>query len=100
VEGRADEVFHYGGVLIHPSVIRSVLVDTPDVLEYQVRQTSAGVDVLAVAETELGVTRLGRRLAAALAGAGLARPAVEVRTTPGLPRHPQTGKLTRFVPLC
>jgi hypothetical protein len=57
------------------------------------------VDVAAVAEKELDATGLGRRLAAALAGAGLARPAVTVRTTPGLSRHPQTGKLARFVPL-
>jgi phenylacetate-coenzyme A ligase PaaK-like adenylate-forming protein len=99
VEGRADEVFHYGRVVIHPNVVRSVLVETPDVLEYQVRQTPTGLEVAAVAEKELDVTRLGRRLAAALAGAGLARPAVNVRTTPGLPRHPETGKLARFVPL-
>jgi phenylacetate-coenzyme A ligase PaaK-like adenylate-forming protein len=99
VEGRADEVFRFGQVVIHPNVVRSVLVDSPDVLEYQVRQTPAGLDVAAVAEVGLDVTRLGRRLAVALAGAGLARPVVDVRTTTGLARHPETGKLARFVPL-
>jgi phenylacetate-CoA ligase len=99
VQGRSDDVFRYGDVLIHPNVVRSVLVDTPDVLEYQVRQTPAGLDVIAVADPGLDVDGLRRRLVVALAGAGLGRPQVAVRTEPGLARHPETGKLRRFVPL-
>jgi phenylacetate-coenzyme A ligase PaaK-like adenylate-forming protein len=99
VQGRADDVFRYGEVVIHPNVVRSVLVDTPDVLEYQVRQTATGVEVTAVADSALDVDGLRGRLAAALAGAGLRQPDVTVRTALGLARNPQTGKLSRFVPL-
>jgi phenylacetate-coenzyme A ligase PaaK-like adenylate-forming protein len=50
VEGRVDDVFHYPGeVVVHPHVFRSVLGRKRDVLEYQVRQTAAGADVLVVA---------------------------------------------------
>jgi hypothetical protein len=43
-------VFHYPGeVVVHPHVFRSVLGRERDVLEYQVRQTAAGADVLVVA---------------------------------------------------
>jgi phenylacetate-coenzyme A ligase PaaK-like adenylate-forming protein len=99
VEGRSDEVFHYSDVDVHPLVVRSVLVATPDVLEYQVRQTATGVDVTAVADHDLDVAGLRGRLAEALSHAGLTRPDVTVRAAPGVARHPQTGKLRRFVPL-
>src|SRR5580700_7725316 len=39
VEGRADEIFRYGAVTVDPLVIRTVMVRTPGVVEYQVRQT-------------------------------------------------------------
>ena len=42
VQGRSDDDFRYGAVTIHPLVIRSVMVRSPDVLEYQVRQTTTG----------------------------------------------------------
>ncbi|GEL19111.1 AMP-binding protein [Pseudonocardia asaccharolytica] len=99
VQGRSDEVFRYGAVTVHPLVMRSVLVQTPEVLEYQVRQTPGGIDVAAVADPGLDVAGLQRRLAAALAGSGLARPEVVVRPVPNLQRHPETGKLCRFIPL-
>ncbi len=99
VQGRSDDVFGYGGVLVHPLVIRSVLVRTSEIAEYQVRQTAAGIDVDAVAPATLDTAGLRRRLAAALAAAGLTKPEVRVRTVPLLGRHPETGKLRRFVPL-
>jgi phenylacetate-CoA ligase len=99
IQGRTDEVFHYGEVTLHPNVVRSVLVETPDVLEYQVRQTAGGIDVTAVADPALDLNGLRRRMAAALAGIGLPRPEVTVRTAPALARNPLTGKLPRFVPL-
>ncbi len=45
IDGRADEVFRYGGVAVHPHVIRSALATAGTVREYQVRQTEDGVDV-------------------------------------------------------
>lgn len=99
VQGRADEEFRYGAVAVHPLVVRSVLVRSAGVEEYQVRQTARGIDVAAVAPGGLDRTGMQERLRAALAAAGLARPEVTVATVAALPRHPETGKLRRFVPL-
>lgn len=99
VQGRSDDDFRYGEVTIHPLVIRSVLVGSVDVLEYQVRQTPTGVDVCVVAERTLDVDALGRRLGGALTAAGLPDPDVAVRPARNLDRDPLTGKLRRFVPL-
>jgi phenylacetate-CoA ligase len=97
VQGRSDEIFRYGDVPIHPNVLRSVLVDSPEVLEYQVRQTRRGIDVTAVAGTVLDAEGLRCRLESALGAAGLVGAEVVVRTAWALERHPETGKLPRFV---
>lgn len=99
VQGRADDVFRYGETTIHPLVIRSVLVHARDVLDHQVRQTPAGIDVTVVTDHRLDPAILRRHLAAALAGAGLTDPEVAVRVAPDLYRDPATGKLRRFEPL-
>jgi phenylacetate-coenzyme A ligase PaaK-like adenylate-forming protein len=99
VQGRSDDDFRYGEVTVHPLVIRTVLVRSPDVLEYQVHQTTTGIDVTAVAESPLDVEALRSRLAAALSRAGLADPHIAVRSSAHLDRDPATGKLRRFVPL-
>jgi phenylacetate-coenzyme A ligase PaaK-like adenylate-forming protein len=39
VEGRSDDILHYGATSIHPLTIRAVMVKTPEVMDYQVRQT-------------------------------------------------------------
>jgi phenylacetate-coenzyme A ligase PaaK-like adenylate-forming protein len=44
VSGRAEEVFRYGSVQVHPIVINTVMMKTPSITEYQVRQTSRGVE--------------------------------------------------------
>jgi phenylacetate-coenzyme A ligase PaaK-like adenylate-forming protein len=99
VDGRADEIFSYPGATLHPLVVRSVLVQSPDVLEYQVRQAARGIELIVVAEPGLDLGPLRARLGRALAGAGLPNPEVTVRATQRLDRHPQTGKLALFVPL-
>jgi phenylacetate-coenzyme A ligase PaaK-like adenylate-forming protein len=103
VRGRADETFRYGtgaGVVeLHPHVVRSVLVQDADVLEYQVRQTPTGIDVLVVGGPCLVTGALADRLTAALAAAGLVDARVRIHGLDRLPRHPVTGKLPRFVPL-
>jgi phenylacetate-coenzyme A ligase PaaK-like adenylate-forming protein len=42
VQGRADTIFRYGPVELHPHAIRSVLATASTVREYQIRQTLAG----------------------------------------------------------
>ncbi|GAA4682623.1 phenylacetate--CoA ligase family protein [Pseudonocardia yuanmonensis] len=102
VSGRSDESFRWEGVTVHPFVVRSVLVGVPQIAEYQVRQTGAGVAVTAVAAAGAGTVDtdgVAAEVAAALARAGLRRPDVTVRLAPALDRDPATGKLRRFVPL-
>jgi phenylacetate-coenzyme A ligase PaaK-like adenylate-forming protein len=78
VAGRSDEVLVYGGVTIHPLAIRSPLVKTPEVTEYQVRQTPHGVDVAVVGSAPVDE--------------------VAVRTVAAIERNPATGKTRRFIP--
>jgi phenylacetate-CoA ligase len=65
VEGRADDLLRYGEVVVHPLVMRSVLVDTPEVVEYQVTQTRRGAHVAVVAPGGVHEPALAARLAAA-----------------------------------
>ncbi len=97
VQGRSDEVLRWEDIEVHPLVIRAVLVRTPEVLDYQVRQTAGGVDLDVLADDRVDVGDLRDRVAAALAGAGLPGPVVAVRAVAELSRHPETGKLARFV---
>jgi phenylacetate-coenzyme A ligase PaaK-like adenylate-forming protein len=99
VEGRSDEIFRYPDVDVHPIVVRSVLVKTPSVLDYQVRQTARGIEVSVVGEASSDFATLQGQLVVALRTAGLAEPEVRVDIAPALRRHHQTGKLSRFVPL-
>jgi phenylacetate-CoA ligase len=97
VEGRADDLLRYGGLVVHPLVVRSVLVSTPEAVEYQVRQTARGIDMAVIAPDGLDERSLAGRLTAALQGAGLASPDVSVRRVAALDRHPRTGKAKRFI---
>ena len=97
VEGRADEVLRFGKIEIHPLVIRSVLVKTPEVSDYQVRQTVRGIEVCAQTDAALELDGLRRELISSLAAAGLRDPEVVVRAVPVLERHEDTGKLRRFI---
>jgi phenylacetate-CoA ligase len=100
VQGRNDEIFHYpNGTAIHPIVIRSVVVAAPQIVDYQVAQTSTGIHVTIVAATDFAVDGFTARLMRALTEAGLQRPHVTVRAVDRLDRHPVSGKFRRFVPL-
>ncbi|GIW39517.1 MAG: coenzyme F390 synthetase [Candidatus Binatia bacterium] len=100
VEGRADEVFRYGSVEIHPIVVRTVMVKTPAVSEYRVHQTPRGIDMEVVASESLDTETLAANLCASLRDAGLRDPLATVRCVEGIERNPLTGKVRRFVPLC
>ncbi len=46
VEGRLDDEFAYaGGVLVHPHLFRAALGRSPEIVEYQVRQTPDGAAI-------------------------------------------------------
>ena len=101
VQGRSDDELRWGAVVIHPLVVRTVMAKTATVSEYQVHQTSGGIDIACVATTGFDPEQLRAALAARLQHAGLDRPEVTVRTATAeqLVRHPLTGKTRRFVPL-
>jgi phenylacetate-coenzyme A ligase PaaK-like adenylate-forming protein len=97
--GRADEVFHYQAGDLHPHVIRSVMLRSPEVADYQVRQTRTGIEADIIAAGSASPEALRRRLAEALAHGGLGQPDVTVRIAGDLPRCAGSGKLRRFIPL-
>jgi phenylacetate-CoA ligase len=100
VQGRSDEIFQYpDGTAVHPIVIRSVVVGTAEIIDYQVVQTTDGVDVFAVAASDFAVDEFTVRLARSLAEAGLKDPNVITRMVDRLDRQPVSGKFRRFVPL-
>ena len=100
IEGRADDVFRYGTIVVHPLAFRSPLGRHSDVVEYQVRQTAHGADVSLIANdgVDIATTELADALTAALRAAGLEDPQVSVAIVAELERHPVTGKLRRFIP--
>ncbi len=99
VEGRLDDLFTYpGGQVVHPHVFAAQLRRDRGIVEYQVRQTPAGAEVLVVG-APADPPALGRAVVAAeLARLGLPDPAVEVRVVDRLERQ-ATGKVRRFRPL-
>ena len=99
VQGRLDDLFVYGRVEVHPHVLRSVLgAVPPEVLEYQVRQSVAGVDVAIRSTGPVDTVGL-EALAEALRGVGLPDGSAVVTVVESIERHRGTGKLRRFVPL-
>jgi len=99
VYGRTHDMLRYRGVDVHPFVLESVLVKSPDILDYQIRQTPHGIEVDAIAAGAADAPALSRRLAEALTDAGVSRPDVRIRIVNELLRHSETGKLRRLVPL-
>jgi phenylacetate-CoA ligase len=97
VQSRLDDLFTYpGGQVVHPLVFGSPLRRDRGVVEYQVRQTPAGAEVLVVGAPADPVA-LGRAIASELARLGLPDPAVEVSVVDHLERQ-ATGKVRRFLP--
>ena len=100
IQGRMDDAFRYsGGVFVHPHLFRSVLTQLVDVAEYQVVQTAGGAEVAIVAGEAVDPRAAAKRLEDELEAAGLTGAVVRVSRVDRLERHPQSGKLKRFVPL-
>jgi phenylacetate-coenzyme A ligase PaaK-like adenylate-forming protein len=95
--GRRDDDFRYGPQTVPASVFRHVLGTSPQISEYQVRQTSAGADVLLVGSADVAAVRAS--LTESLLRYGLAGPEVRVSAVASIERHAATRKLKRFVAL-
>jgi phenylacetate-CoA ligase len=99
VDGRADDLFRYTGVNVHPCVIGGILARAPAVREFQVRQTDRGADITAVVDGAADLAALAADIEASLCQAGLTAPLVTIRPVTGPDRDPLTGKARRFIPL-
>jgi phenylacetate-CoA ligase len=100
VKGRSDAWFVYSGnIRIHPMSFRGVLGQDRHISEYQVQQTPDGARVLAIVHGSFSPAPLEKALVETLAEAGLQGAKVTVDPVAELPRHPETNKLKRFVPL-
>jgi len=98
--GRTDDWFRWpGGAELHPHVVRSVLAQAASVIEYQVHQTPQGFDLAVVGGDDIDTAALTGRLTAELDTIGLPAAAVQVQRVASLPRHADSAKLRRFVPL-
>ncbi len=97
IAGRRDDDFDYDGCTVPAGAFRHVLGTDRRISEYQVRQTSAGAEVLIVGSPDLG--GVTRSLVDALCRHGLANPEVRLTTVARIERHTATGKLQRFVAL-
>jgi phenylacetate-CoA ligase len=98
VDGRADSVFRYGDVVVHPITFYSVLEGPEAITEFQVRQTQRGVVIDLVADGHVGQAALEDTIRHDLARCGLTAPEVSVRAVTSIERHPETGKVLRFRP--
>jgi len=99
IEGRLDDVFIYeNNIVVHPHVFRSTLGHDSETVEYQVRQTTRGAQIAVVGTLSTNTTDLAQALASDLRRLGVADPQVTVTRTDVLERHPDTGKLRRFIP--
>ena len=98
VDGRADSVFRYGDVGVHPITFYSVLESPEAITEFQVRQTQRGVVIDVVADGHLDQAALEDAIRHDLARCGLPAPEVAVRAVTFIERHPETGKVLRFLP--
>jgi phenylacetate-coenzyme A ligase PaaK-like adenylate-forming protein len=99
VEGRSDDLFRYAEASVHPFVLGAVLLGTPAIREFQVRQTERGADVAAVIDGDLDQAAVTAALEQSLRQAGLPGPQVRIRRVETLDRDAMTGKARRFMPL-
>jgi phenylacetate-coenzyme A ligase PaaK-like adenylate-forming protein len=100
VSGRNDPPLRWGTVEVHPLAIRHVLVHHAEISEYQVHQTSTGIDVAVVNHRgdTIPTDQVTISLRAALLAAGLADATVTVTQVGQIERDPTTGKPRRFIP--
>jgi len=99
-----------GRVQVHPQFFYDILGTFEEINEYQVRQTEAGADI-AVVLSSYGrargdadaraalLARVRDGVVASLRTAGLRAPEITAGVAEALQRHPETGKVTRFLPL-
>ena len=98
VQGRTSEIFRFaGGAEVHPVLFSTAIGANRGVADYQVRQRGEVLEVDIVPAGELDAASIGAAVERELAQAG-ASAKVCLRLVDAIPRHPVTGKATRFIP--
>jgi phenylacetate-coenzyme A ligase PaaK-like adenylate-forming protein len=97
IGGRRDDDFRYGSNAVPAITFRHVLGTDPRISEYQVTQTAAGADILAVGQPDIAA--LTAAVVAALRGCGLPDPQIQIQLVDRIPRQQASGKLKRFIAL-
>jgi phenylacetate-CoA ligase len=97
IGGRRDDDFRYGTTMVPASAFRHVLGTDPRVSEYQVVQTTEGAEILAVGTPN--VDALTSSVIDALRRYGLSDPNIRIQCVDSIPRHQDSAKLRRFIPL-
>lgn len=98
-QGRNDDWFTYDDIVVHPHVFRNQLAAVPAISEYQVTQTVNGAHIAAVVTDLIDSAAISDAVKAELRRVGLTGPAIDVETVDAIERHPETGKLRRFIRL-
>ena len=102
VTGRMDEGFVYNldnnkeAVVNRLDFVDGFLKDS-NISEYQVVQTSSGADISVETIGEVDIECVTNIIKDLLSRRGLLAPEVNIKVVEALPRHPQTGKLKRFI---
>ncbi len=98
VEGRHEDDFVYGQVIVIAEVFENAIMVDSGVDEYQVIQTKNGAEVLIVPDRESSISseKMKKDLEYQLQQLGLSNPTIEIKLVEHLKRHEETGKLKRF----
>ena len=78
---------------------RDVMSQVKEIDEYQILQTSDGAAIRLICEGKPDLEEMSNRIEENLRKQGLENPHVTVDIVSTLPRHPETGKVKRFIPL-
>ena len=102
IDGRSDDIIRLpaaagGEIAVHPFHVRAPFSYLPEVRQYQVEHTGAGLRVRVVLRPSAGRSVTGRvrsALAGALTSAGAVAPPIEVEPVASIPRSGAGAKLT------
>jgi phenylacetate-CoA ligase len=78
---------------------RDVMSQVKEIEEYQILQTRDGAAIKLICEDKPEVEQILNKIKENLRKQGLKNPHVTVDIVNSLPRHPETGKVKRFIPL-
>lgn len=98
IEGRSEDDFIYGTVVVSSEVFENTIMVEPGIDEYQVFQTEKGADVLIVParNSEVNTQRMLTSLKEQFNKLGIGNPEIKIDLVQQLKRHAETGKLKRF----